>query len=313
MLEHVHFLKELGRCDLVFPKEIDPIQARLDTMKANAEEQLKRSPLKGAEAVAAILHDLQALDPQFVPNLSAATAGDPAPAGELLRNNVKRERRAEDATLFESCCEPDSLLGQVNEEHGRSHFRLTKQNSDMECPEQTESLQKLVQLFPGSDLWGSIPCSPWSQMQNLNTGRLGSSFRDKLPKQRKPSRRILTNFISVAEVVLTNSGPVSFEWPQGCSGCRAYPIHKKHGLFTAVTHGCAHGLVDDEGIPHRKPWRIVMSGWKPAENINAKRCQHPSDFKHSVVEGKKTAKTAKYTRPTAQTTVHCLYLHLPQE
>ena len=91
--------------------KIDPNQAKLDTMRAKAEEQLKRSPLKGAEAVAAILHDLQALDPKFVPSFSAATAGDPAPAGQLLQNKVKRERRAEDATLFEFCCEPASLLG----------------------------------------------------------------------------------------------------------------------------------------------------------------------------------------------------------
>ena len=213
----------------------------------------------------------------------------------------------------ENGIEPDSLLGQVNEENGIYHFRLTKQNTDMECIEQTESLKKLVQLFPGSDLWGSIPCGPWSQMQNFNIGRLGSSFRDKLRKQRKRSGRILKNFISAAEVVLANGGHVSFEWPQGCSGSALPELTqfiKRHGLFTAVTHGCAHGLMDEEGIPHKKPRRIITSSWQLAENMNAKRCQHQPDFKHSAVEGKKTAKTAKYTRSMAQTIVHCLYPHL---
>ena len=47
--------------------------------------------------------------------------------------------------------------------------------------------------------------------------------------------------------------------------------------------------------------------------MNAKRCQHPPDFKHSVVEGKKTAKTTRYTKSMAQTIVHCLYPHLSSD
>ncbi|CAE7029195.1 GIP [Symbiodinium natans] len=300
-----------------FPKkEIDPNQAKLDTMKANAEEQLKRSPLKGAQAVAAILHDLEALDPKAVPSFGSTLTGDSAPTSASSQTKVKRNRRAEDATLFEFCCEPDSMLGQVNEENEINHFRLTESSSDMSCPKQTESLKKLVQLFPGCDLWGSIPCGPWSQLQHLNIARLGNGFREKLRKKRQRSRRILKNFISVAEVVLAQGGHVSFEWPQGCSGWALPELTQfiqKHGLFTAVTHGCAHGLMDDEGTPHKKPWRVVTSCWKLADNLNTKRCQHPPGFQHSTIEGSKTAKTAKYTRSMATTIVHSLYPHLSSQ
>eukprot|EP00439_Symbiodinium_sp_Y106_P001290 s2641_g1.t1 len=285
-------------------------------MKANAGEQLKRSPLKGAEAVAAILHDLEALEPKFVPSFSAAVTEDSTLADEHSRIKVKRDRRAEDATLFEFCCEPDSLLGQVNEENGINHFRLTKESTDMSCPGHTESLKKLVQLFPGCDLWGSSPCDPWSPMQNPNSGRVSSSFREKLRKKRQRSRRILRNFISVAEVVLAQGGHVSFEWPKGCSGWALPELTqfiKKHGLFTAVTHGSAHVLKDDREISRSRPLRIITSCWKLVENLNAKDFQHPPGFQHGSAKGTKTAKATKYTRSMATTIVHCLYPHLSSQ
>ena len=77
--------------------------------------------------------------------------------------------------------------------------------------------------------------------------------------------------------------------------------------YTAVTDGCAHGLKDKHGIPHLQPWRIVTSKWEVAENLGARRCCHPKGFKHSKIEGSKTAGTARYPRAMAVTIIHSLY------
>jgi hypothetical protein len=110
--------------------------------------------------------------------------------------------------------------------------------------------------------------------------------------------------------VLGNGGHVSFEWPKSCSGWKLPELTsfiEEHNLFEAVTDGCAHGMCDSEGVPHLKSWRVVTSSWRLAQNLNAKRCTHPKDFKHSHVEGSKTAKTAFYPRPMATTIAHSLY------
>ena len=304
-------------CTWFFPKvNIDVDQAYLAVMKSNAAENLKRSPVKGAEAVAAILNDLESsLKGEEVPAL-IAQASEAFKQEKAASSACPRKQKSKgEPTLFEFCCEEDSMLGQVNEEHGINHFRLTQRNSDMTCPKQTESLKKLIGLFPGCDLWASIPCGPWSSLQHLNEARLGKEFKEALRKKRQRSRRILRNFMNVAEHVLAQGGHIGFEWPKNASGW-ALPelvqFIKRNGLYTAVTDGCAHGLKDKHGIPHLKPWRIVTSKWEVAENLGAKRCCHPKGFKHSKIEGSKTAGTARYPRPMAVTIIHSLYPSLAE-
>ena len=236
-------------------------------MKANASEQLRRSPAKGAAAVASILQDIETMHPTCKAMIAEASeAAKQVPQGLPYRNHLLRQVGSE--TMFEFCCDEDSTLGQVNEEFGINHFRLTEKNSNVEDPKQVESLKKLVQLFPGCDLWGSIPCSPWSNWQTMNEHKLGEKFKAKLKRQRARSRRILRNFIAVAEVVLSQGGHVAFEWPKNAAGW-ALPeliaFIKRHNLYEARTDGCAHGLCDKNGVPHLKPWRIITSCWKLAQ------------------------------------------------
>ena len=60
-------------------------------------------------------------------------------------------------------------------------------------------------------------------------------------------------------------------------------------------------MVDQDGVPHLKRWRIVISCWKLAESLSAKRCTHLHGFKHSI-EGSKTNRTALYPKPMAYST-----------
>ena len=148
-------------------------------------------------------------------------------------------------TMFEFCCDSNSMLGQVNESLGISHFRMTAKNSNMADPVQGESLRELVAQFPGCDLWGSIPRSPWSSWQHLNLNLDKPGYKKKLKGQRRLSVKMLKNFIKVAEQVLCQGGTVSFEWPKNCSGWKLPLLMEfiaRHGLYEAITDGCAFGM-----------------------------------------------------------------------
>ena len=113
-----------------FPKsKVDIAQAELDTMKANASEQLRRSP--GAAAVASILQDIETMHPTCKAMIAEASeAAKQVPQGLPYRNHLLRQVGSE--TMFEFCCDENSTLGQVNEEFGINHFRLTEKNSNVE-------------------------------------------------------------------------------------------------------------------------------------------------------------------------------------
>ena len=49
---------------------------------------------------------------------------------------------------------------------------------------------------PGCHLWGSMPCTPWSQLQHLNMHLHGDrpGFKARLEKARRRSMKLLRTF-----------------------------------------------------------------------------------------------------------------------
>ena len=144
--------------------------------------------------------------------------------------------------MFELCCSEDSALSKANEERDIDHFRLTEKSSDMANDEEKRDLLKVMKQFPGADLWGSIPCGPWSRWQDVN---LAKGYAKRLKAARKKPMKILKNYIRCAEQVLLDGGHVCFEWSRGCSGWsipELVKFIKKHDLFVAEPGGCAFGL-----------------------------------------------------------------------
>ena len=76
----------------------------------------------------------------------------------------------------------------------------------------------------------------------------------------------------------------------------------------AEPDGCAFGLVDSQGEPHLKRWRVVTSSYKLAKNLDAHKCEHPTDFHHSRLEGSKTPKSAFYTAKMCRCISNWLYV-----
>ena len=294
-----------------FPKgEIDIAQAELDTLKANAAEQLKRSPVKGGAAVASILQSLETECPEakaMVAETSKVVKKESE--GTSARNHKLRLPGQE--VMFEFCCDENSTLGQICDEYEIDHFRLTEKNSDASHPKQIDSLKKLVTLFPGCDLWGSIPHGPWSHCPGLSRNKIGPLEKERLRKQRACSRKILRNFIAVGEIVLNQGGHVSFEWPHDCCGWALPELAsfiKRHNLY-----GASHGTVDKDDVPNLQRLRVVTSSWKLAENLSAKRCHSLSGSTRSNTEGSQKSSTALYPKPMAYTIIHSLYPRVSAE
>eukprot|EP00435_Cladocopium_sp_Y103_P049186 s601_g14.t1 len=128
----------------------------------------------------------------------------PRPVNASKRSRLTQRKLPGYGTLIEFCCSPDSNLGKVSQSVGVSHIRLTKANGNVaELEVQSQLLEVLdSDAMNGVDLWGSLPCNPWSSWQRLNLRRLGPEFRKKLMAQRLESRKLLKFFFQLAEIIL---------------------------------------------------------------------------------------------------------------
>lgn len=147
--------------------------------------------------------------------------------------------------------------------------------------------------------------NPW---QKMCLCRYGSSYATKLRAKRATRKKLLANFIKVAERAIQNGGHIAFEWPKFCDGWMLTELIKKHDVYETLCDGCAFGLTDKDGVPRKKTWRIVTSSRKLAKDFGMYRCQRSKDFKRSPLEGASTGRSAFfYTEKMAQTISNSLY------
>eukprot|EP00435_Cladocopium_sp_Y103_P060485 s1600_g22.t1 len=290
-----------------YPKKpIDEEKAVLFAMQANLSHEVRRrNPMKCDAMFAKLIAEA---DDQNVTadHLTKVTRNVP----QVKPSKDVRKHRSSNPTCFEFCCSKDSTLGQVNASRGINHFRLSSDHVNMADDKEVDSLIGIMKQFPGADIFGSIPCDPWSVWQRVNCKRYGKKFQKKLEKRREKSLKILRNYIRCAEVILANGGHCAFEWPKGCEGWKIPELLqfiKRHDLFIAEPQGCAFGLQDKDGNPHLKTWRVATSSWKLAVNLDNGRCSHPPEFKHAPLEGNATKKSAFYTREMAECISNSLY------
>jgi hypothetical protein len=70
-------------------------------------------------------------------------------------------------------------------------------------------------------------------------------------------------------------------------------------MYSAVFNGCAAGLTDDNGVPVKKPWRVVTTSPQLAKALSAFTCSCAE--KHSPLEGgQKASKSAFFPRKLAE-------------
>ena len=103
---------------------------------------------------------------------------------------------------------------------------------------------------------------------------------------------------------------MSFEWPRHATGWHLSELQRfitKWGLYTADFDGCSFGMVSSTGELLRKQWRVVTSCPKLAQELQSHQCKHGNDFKHGIIQGGETARTASYPMPLCETIMSSWY------
>ena len=152
-------------------------------------------------------------------------------------------------------------------------------------------LIQMIESNPGVDLWGSLPCGPWSQWQSLSLHQYSASFVERLDEQQAKSRELLKRFCRLAKIVIRNGDGVTYEWPRHCDGLRGMP----------------GGAPWWSGELHLKKWRLATTCGLVARIFSRLRCDHPKHYKHAPIAGSKARRTGFYTRLMCEYVMYAMY------
>ena len=98
---------------------------------------------------------------------------------------------------------------------------------------------------------------------------------------------------------MTRGGKIAIEWPRNCSYWKRPEVHKfiKHNsLAFAHFHGCAVGLIHQNGKPIQKAWKVASNDNILIENLNKLRCPHSrAKGVHEPLGGSNTKRSELYT------------------
>ena len=102
---------------------------------------------------------------------------------------------------------------------------------------------------PNVHLWGSIPCTGGSPLQEWNAHLPG--HKERMTEHFRIFAALWKNFMKIAYIVKSRGGTVSNEWPSGCRYWGRQEVAefvKKFGLEKAKFHGCQFGLKSQKPI-----------------------------------------------------------------
>ena len=142
-------------------------------------------------------------------------------------------------------CSDDSSIGIVGPDYNIKVCRLTLRTCDLTTKLGFRTALGLVRSNPGASIHASIPCTPWSTWNHMNSHKLGHAFNVKLAKSRVVSLQMLNYFFIIAEEVLALGGDISFDWLRESSVWKLDVFQtfiERFKLMVAVVHGCAFCL-----------------------------------------------------------------------
>ena len=86
---------------------------------------------------------------------------------------------------------------------------------------------------------------------------------EKIEQQKDIMKKLLRNFILVADRIVERGGDISFEWPAHCALWKDPHVQEMLDRFSMnkiTMHGCAAGLASlRTGLPIKKPWCIATT------------------------------------------------------
>ena len=217
--------------------------------------------------------------------------------------------------FVEFCCKEGSEIAKVAHEHGINYLGLTKDFCDLTDPLQFAQVLDWMRDRLNADcvvhVWGSLPCTPWSQLQSLNLFRLGDAFAGNLELQTKEPLVLVDHFLQAADLAILSGGSASFEWPRFCSGWAAarnlQDFIVKHNMYSAFPTGCGFNLCIDGRRP-LKPWRVVTTSSRTAVELDRRQCAHDPSHVHDPIEGGAMAEKSGYYNREMAMSILCSVL-----
>ena len=219
-------------------------------------------------------------------------------------------------TIIEFCCFEDSQLGVEAVKFGSSVIRLTLAAADLATAAGLQHALQVVRDHPGSDLWGSLPCTTVIAIQNANIAKLGVSYSLDLQRRRRHMLCMFANFRRVAAAVTAHGGEVCFEWPRNCHGWRLAEVSFffEDTVYKRVcVDGCTVGVVNAQGAAMMKPWAIRTTSSHLVQFLNGLTC--PGNHEHASCHGSSATLSARYPSILARLIIHGLrqgYLARPR-
>ena len=219
--------------------------------------------------------------------------------------NTSIDRELYEKVMIEYCTDEDSELGQVAEERPDArNIRITRKDADLSKKSGLDYALKIADDNPGADLWGALPCTAISALQNGYVGRAGSQHWAKLDGKRKNLKKLVDNYILLGRRVKANGGDIHFEWPRNCHGWKLFPqlmmFFGEMGMEKANFDGCQVGSTNRSGAPIYKPWTVWTSRKKLATVLRGKRCPDPEGHGHAECCGKDATESGRYPKQLAR-------------
>eukprot|EP00973_Karenia_brevis_P075660 10512567-Karenia_brevis.AAC.1 len=84
-------------------------------------------------------------------------------------------------------------------------FEITK-DDDAHQPATIMWVSRMIDQYPGISLHGSLPCTVWSQLQNMSLYKHGKRYANPLALARRESRSLLKSFLALADKALCQGG-----------------------------------------------------------------------------------------------------------
>ena len=182
-------------------------------------------------------------------------------AAEVPNNTPSRGR-----VLIEYCCSSDSRLG--TRAGDCEVVRLTESidmTTDAGLHFALDAVETAYHDNKYVALWASLPCTagcPWQAIiKKYRTARR------KIRRHLKVFKKLMANFIKVAEHVREAGGDIHFEWPAGCRLWETNIVRKfinDYSLNRVTFHGCSVGLAAADGRPIKKPWAVATTSLQHA-------------------------------------------------
>lgn len=219
---------------------------------------------------------------------------------------------SKDLILFEWCCDSNSLLTAEWQRRGFTAYRLGLplfDLSDASTVRRTVGIMLLI-LKSGQKvwIWFSLPCTPWSSWQRVNTVEFPQSV-DRLEAARNHSRCMLSYVLYVLKHLHTyvENGQlhVGFEWPRFSDGWQLQELEElgRTATLTAEFDGCAYNLKAKTGQLLKKPWRVQTTSPIVAQSL-VKKCSGTHD--HAECRGQDATQSGLYSRTLVQALVKAM-------